>query len=109
MPQIVQNIVETEFIEVAAFIQYTGTGTGKVAAFTVEDWVLENSQYYLDLRHNLETEYVSATFKDESNIEVSADYVPYTSNIIRVYVPAEPDLRFAGKCLILKIWENKNA
>lgn len=98
---------EIEILEVASVVIQGNEifPSERAVYFSVENWVYENGYYYLEVDHYLESLDIEVTVLEDKN-EVWADrWEPFSLNKIRLFIPADPDLRFAGRCLIKKIKE----
>ena len=94
-----------EVLEIASVIvQNTDVlPADRIVPFAFDEWVYENGYYYADIAHYLESAELFVSVR-EGNIEKWVDrWESITSNKIRLYIPAEPDSRFAGKCFIRKM------
>jgi len=107
--QITAPVEQVRVIRAGTVIQpiYQGGGVAAMIRFTVDDWIPEGGQYYLDLLHNLESANaviirVTVTDSDDTVIAFSKSE-NYTTNKIRVWIPYEPDMRFAGSVIILGV------
>ena len=70
--------------------------------FLISDWVLIGGVYRLDLQHNLESENITATIWDLTEI-VDVDRITvYNTNTIRLFTSLDPDCRFEGKAILTK-------
>lgn len=70
---------------------------------TVNDWVLSAGFYEIVLAHGLESTDVSVLTKDLSGLVATTDWVSPTTNTVRLFMPAQPDCRFAGRTTITRI------
>lgn len=108
-PVITAPVEQVRIIKAGTLIQpvYQGSGGAAMVQFVADEWVLEGGQYYLDLLHNLESANaviirVSVAGADDLVIAFSK-VENYTTNKIRVWIPAEPDGRFSGTATILGV------
>jgi len=68
--------------------------------FDINNWILNAGQYELDISHSFETKYPRVEIKDEADNDIESPYIPITTNLIRFYLPLEPECRFKGKAII---------
>jgi len=68
--------------------------------FTINDWVLNAGQYELDITHSFNIKYPRVDIKDDADDELFINYIPITNNLIRLYLPLEPECRFNGKAIV---------
>lgn len=70
--------------------------------FEIADWTLSGDSYYLDMAHNLGTlSPAYSIYESSAPVHVNDSYV-VDENTLRLYIPAVPDLRFAGKISITR-------
>lgn len=71
-----------------------------VSNFTINDWILNAGQYELDISHSFNIKYPRVEIKDDADNDIEIPYIPITNNLIRLYLPLEPECRFNGKAII---------
>lgn len=76
---------------------------GVTIEFTVDDWVLDAGQYYLDLTHNLESLSVITQFWEGATQSSVGSISVVSSNRVRAFIPAIPDSRFAGRAYLERV------
>lgn len=70
--------------------------------FEIADWTLSGDSYYLDMVHDLATlSPAYSIYESSAPVHVNDSYV-VDENTLRLYIPAVPDLRFAGKISITR-------
>lgn len=84
-------------------IEKQGVGAVSVTNFVIADWVLNGSDYEIEITHNLNTSTPDVRVY-RNNEEIFTNYATVVnSNIILISVPMEPDLRFDGVVSISKV------
>ena len=79
---------------------------GFQTTFVIADWVLSAGRYQLDIQHNLETDLLNTYIWENSVSQVEVDRTEIiNNNTIRLYVTYDPDCRFNGRIVIIKLTE----
>ena len=69
--------------------------------FGIQDWALYAGRYHIEVPHSWETRKVYGYVLNERGEIVHPDlFENYSVNKVRIYVPAIPDLRFAGSLIL---------
>lgn len=77
-----------------------GSGTGYNKIFLTTDWVSNGSNYELTITHNLDSVYPIVEIKDSAKLVFVNEVEIIDNNSIKLSIPANPDLRFAGAIAI---------
>jgi hypothetical protein len=80
----------------------TSGGAGKVVSFLVGDWVSSSDFYYLNVTHNLGTTNPGVDVTEAGDMIFLHRVERVDSNTVRLWVPNNPDLRFAGSVSVFK-------
>lgn len=82
----------------------TTTNTDGIVIEIDNNWVLNGDMYYKDINHNLNTLHPSITIReDNKNIIITHEVKSMSNNVLRLYVPSEPDCRFNGYISLVKV------
>jgi len=77
--------------------------TGTVVSFSIDDWEQTEGYYYININHNLNSLYTIVEILELNKVVYVDKIETIDQNTIRIYVPSEPDLRFNGSALIVKV------
>jgi hypothetical protein len=79
------------------------TNQGVTIPIIMSNWILSGELWYQLLHHNLHASKVESEFYEGVNrIEVHKEEI-FDTNTYKIYVPADPDLRFEGTAGFIKI------
>lgn len=95
--------VDASTVSVSQVVKYVNNVDTRTIerAFTLSDWVLYAGRYFIEVIHNWETLGVYGYVLNEQGGLTNPDtFENYSPNKTRIYVPAVPDLRFAGSLIL---------
>ena len=70
--------------------------------FFITDWLLAGDLYYCDIKHMLGTMQVIVQVWEGSKKVLCHQETTLDANTVRLYVTADPDARFDGRCSVFK-------
>lgn len=71
--------------------------------FTISDWLLAGDLYYCDIKHILDSDRVTSQVWEGSKKVECHQETTLDTQTIRLYVTADPDMRFDGRCSVFKV------